>query len=116
MPSRHRRIAFNPDGPFVARRNFLFDGARTRPGELFPHAGIKLHRLRQLFELGKIGLAPTNKVRNGLFGFSGQTIPPLEPKWREMNDKDLLAYAFSKTGVRRRNPDRAREELEAIEV
>lgn len=48
MARRIPRVPFNADGPFVARRIFTFNGARTVPGEPFPHDGVKVRRLKSL--------------------------------------------------------------------
>ena len=143
MARRIPRVPFKTDGPFVARRVFTFNGARTIPGEPFPHDGVKVRRLLSLYRSKHIEmmdvmmemsmrmqaasaemdaepevdnaamLERTAKLKANVLA----TEPKAEPAadWRQLDDKALLAYAFKATGTRRRNAQIARQELERLE-
>lgn len=47
---------FNPEARFIANRAFTFNGRRLSPGE--PIIGIPERRLRQLYEVRQVAIAP----------------------------------------------------------
>ncbi len=47
---------FNPEARFIANRAFLYNGQKVQPGELVD--GIPTRRLRQLYELRQVAMAP----------------------------------------------------------
>ncbi len=110
MSRRFQRPAFEKDGPFVVRNAFLFGNRWLPSGSLFEHEGVPLGRLKGLYRQRRIDLASSvNKIKS-------IDAKPIVTHWSELDDKEVIRYAFKITGVRRRNPDIARAELGAMEA
>ncbi len=112
MARRIKRLPFSADGPFTARSAFQFNGVRTVPGEPFPHKGVKVRRLRQLYDARRIDLAQGEVAAEAA---APEVITPEAVDWRTLDEKGILNYAFEKTGVRRRNVNIAIDELIKLE-
>jgi len=110
MPKVFKRPPFDPEGPFLVRSGFLFNGRQLRPGEPFPHEGIRRNKLAGLYKRRKIDITEVDgKVTDEVGNFIG-------PHWSTLDDKEVIRFAFKQTGIRRRNPDIARGELAALEA
>lgn len=109
MSKRYQRPAFEPDGPFVVRYGFLFNGRQYETGETFDHEGIKVGKLKGLYRRRNIDLCESiGRIKN-------RDAEPIMPHWSTLNDKEVLRFNFKMTGIRRRNPTIARAELAAME-
>jgi hypothetical protein len=109
MSKRFQRPPFDPEGPFLVRSGFLFNGRKLYPGEPFPHKKLSKNRLAGLYRTRKIDITQVDgKVKDETGTYIG-------PHWSTMGDKEVIRFAFSHTGIRRRNPDIARAELATLE-
>ena len=84
MARRIPRVPFKPDGPFVARRIFTFNGAHTIPGEPFPHDGVKVRRLRSLYlsrhiEMMDIMMEMSMRMQAAAAEMDAEPTPPPPP-------------------------------------
>lgn len=104
--ARAKRPLFNPGGPFVARRSFLFNGAMLTPGDAFDHTIAKVRKVRQLYDCRRIAFAEVLKVTPNL---------PESINWKELPERELIAYAFKETGKRCRKASTAIHAIEAFE-
>jgi hypothetical protein len=110
MSRRFQRPAFEKDGPFVVRNAFLFGNRWLSSGQLFDHEKVPLGRLKGLYRQRRIDLAESvNHIKDA-------NARPVLTHWSELDDKQVLRYAYKVTGTRRRNPDIARAELGAMEA
>lgn len=90
---RSVRPKFKEGGPFVARRSFVFNGDKYKPGKDFPHKGVIKRRLRQMYDARKIDL----KRESG--------------NAAQMTNEQILEAAKAKTGVNYRSVERAKAAL-----
>lgn len=110
MAKRFQRPPFDPEGPFLVRSGFLYNGRKVRPGEPFPHEGIAKNRLAGLYRRRRIDITQVDgRVTDQIGKFIG-------PHWSTLDDKEVIRFAFKQTGTRRRNPNIARAELAALEA
>jgi hypothetical protein len=109
MSRRFQRPAFEPDGPFVVRYGFLFNGVQLKPGDNFEHKGLRMSKLKGLYRRRKIDLTKSvGRIKD-------KSAKIIAAHWSTLGDKEVLKFAYKVTGTRRRNPDIARAELAMLE-
>lgn len=62
--ARFIRPAFNPSGPFVAHRDFVFNGEKFDRGDLFFSSSVKERTLRNLYNARLIRFQDKNAPIN----------------------------------------------------
>jgi hypothetical protein len=110
--ARIKRAVFNPLGPFVVRVAFRFGGALLAVGEPFKKA-LTERRLRVLYDARRLDLASEEVETVAVVPVVVNEVAAID--WRNFEEKELLAYAFEKTGSRFRNPVRAAKALEDLQ-
>lgn len=135
-----KRKQFNSSGPFVVRGKMLMSGVNYPHGAEFPMDGITPRRLRQLWDLRRIEMAPRSIFEELMEGVKEmadareQAAPELDPQTiftqtdivivdsknpvtislADLSDDDLFARAKTLTGISYRVRARAIKALESL--
>lgn len=113
------RKAFDQSGPFVVRGLMRLSGVRYEHGAEFPKDRVTLRRLRQLWDMRRIEMAPRSIFEEPVEGVqdmaaSREPVAPSEPQPAEaFTDEEIFARAKAKTGVNYRSRLRALKALES---
>lgn len=131
-----KRKQFNPSGPFTVRGGMLMSGVHYPHGADFPMDGITPRRLRQLWDLRRIEMAPRSifeELMEGVKDMADARIaaPELDPQTifkqtdtvmeekpaviplADLSDTELFARAKALTGISYRARARALKVLES---
>lgn len=108
-----KRIAFNPAGPFVARRFFFLGGVTYKAGDPFDGGKTSPRRLRQLYDNRKIDVSEA-EVKKPAEEQSEEEVQAKKADpipFESMSNNQIKAEAKRLTGVNYRSVKRAKEAL-----
>ena len=117
----HKRKPFDQSGPFVVRGRMLMSGVSYPDGATFPMEGVAPRRLRQLWDLRRIEMAPRSIFEELMEGVKDMAecraadpviLSAPQPD-AAFTDEEIFAKAKAKTGVNYRSRARALKALES---